>query len=119
MRLKALMTKHYDINVYETGNGKEPYTEWVESLDQTASARIDARLTRIEKNGNRGDCEPVGDGVFELKLDFGPGYRIYFGYETDKMLILLLGGYKKGQQKNIDKAREYWREYISQKRGKK
>ena len=113
------MTKHYDINVYETGNGKEPYTEWVESLDQTASVRIDARLTRIEKNGNMGDCEPVGDGVFELKLDFGPGYRIYFGYETDKMLILLLGGYKKGQQKNIDKAKEYWREYISPKRGKK
>ena len=118
MRLKAEMTEHYDITVYETENRKEPYTEWVESLDQNASIRIDARLTRIEKNGNMGDCEPVGDGVFELKLDFGPGYRIYFGYETDKMLILLLGGYKKGQQKNIDKAREYWREYVSQKRGK-
>jgi putative addiction module killer protein len=113
------MIYNYEIAIYKTAKGKEPYTEWIKSLDQNASARMDARLTRIEKNGNMGDCEPVGDGVFELKFDFGPGYRIYFGYETDKILILLLGGYKKGQQKNIDKARSYWNEYILQKGGKK
>lgn len=82
-------------------------------------SRIDARLTRIEKTGNFGVCESVGDGVFELKFDFGPGYRVYFGYKTDKVLVLLLGGYKKGQQKDIDKAKEYWHEYLSLKRGKK
>jgi putative addiction module killer protein len=70
-------------------------------------------------SGNLGVCESVGDGVFELKIDFGPGYRVYFGYKTDKVLILLLGGCKKGQQKDIDKAKEYWHEYLSQKRGKK
>lgn len=90
----------------------------MDSLDKSTLARIDARLTRIEKNGNFGDCEPVGDGVFEIKFDFGPGYRIYFGYKTDKNLILLLGGYKKGQQKNIDKAKEYWHEYSSLRKGK-
>lgn len=109
---------YYQIDIYQTSQGKEPYREWVESLDKTVLVRIDARLTRIEKNGNFGDCEPVGNGVFELKFDFGPGYRIYFGYKTDTNLILLLGGYKKGQQKNIDKAQEYWLEYISLRRTK-
>ena len=59
-----------------------------------------------------------GDGVFELKLDFGPGYRIYFGHKTKTCLILLFGGYKKSQQKDINKAKEYWREHLSQKGGK-
>ena len=112
------MTGHHEIDIYKTNSGKEPYTEWEESLDSSVLIRIDARLTRIEKNGNLGDCEPVGDGVFELKFDFGAGYRVYFGYKTNKNLVLLLGGYKKGQQKNIDKAKEYWREYLSLKKGK-
>ena len=113
------MTNAFEIEVYKTSTGKEPYTEWEESLDNSALGRIDARITRIEKTGNFGVCEPVGDGVFELKLDFGPGYRVYFGYKTDTVLVLLLGGYKKGQQKDIDKAKEYWHEYLSLKRGKK
>ena len=113
------MTNHYTIDIYQTSGGKEPYSEWLDSLDKSALARIDARITRIEKNGNLGDCEPVGDGVFEIKFDFGPGYRIYFGYQAETNLVLLLGGYKKGQQKNIDKAKEYWREYFSQRKGKK
>jgi len=113
------MTNHYTIDIYQTSAGKEPYSEWVDSLDKSTLARIDARITRIEKNGNLGDCEPVGEGVFEIKFDFGPGYRIYFGNKTDTNLVLLLGGYKKGQQKNIEKAKEYWREYFSLRKGKK
>ena len=113
------MTNAFETEVYKTSTGKEPYTEWEENLDYGVLSRLDARLTRIEKTGNLGDCEPVGDGVFELKFDFGPGYRVYFGYKTDKVLVLLLGGYKKGQQKNIDKAKEYWNEYLSPKRSKK
>lgn len=61
----------------------------------------------------------MGDGVFELKFDFGPGYRVYFGFKTDTFLLLLLGGYKKGQQRDIDKAIGYWRGHLSLKRGKK
>jgi len=113
------MTHAFDIEVYKTNTGKEPYAEWAESLDKNALVRIDARITRIEKTGNFGIYESVGEGVFELKLDFGPGYRIYFGYKTDTVLVLLLGGHKKGQQKDIDKAQKYWREYLSPKRGKK
>ena len=55
----------------------------------------------------------MGDGVFELKLDFGPGYRVYFGFEGDVLLILLVGGNKGGQQKDIDKAIAYWRDHLS------
>ena len=112
------MTHYFEIEIYQTSLGKEPFNQWLEGLDKGALARIDARLTRIERNGNFGDCEPVGEGVFEIKFDFGPGYRIYFGYKTNTNLILLLGGYKKGQQKNIDKAKEYWHEYLSQRKGK-
>lgn len=113
------MAAQYETTLYNTSNGKEPYTEWLESLDKAVSARIDARITRIEESGNFGVCEPIGEGVFELKFDFGPGYRVYFGYKSETCLILLCGGYKKGQQKNIDKAIEYWHDYLSLKRGKK
>lgn len=79
--IRAFMIKAFETEVYKTNTGKEPYTEWEDSLDQNILARIDARITRIEKTGNFGICEPVGEGVFELKLDFGPGYRVYFGYK--------------------------------------
>ena len=88
-------------------------------MDKTTIARIDARLTRIRETGNFGVCEPVGDGVFELKFDFGPGYRVYFGFKTDTFLILLFGGYKKGQQRDINKAKEYWQDHLSLRRSKK
>jgi putative addiction module killer protein len=62
------------------------------------------------KNGNFGDCEPVGDGVSELKIHFGPGYRVYFGQDGNDV-ILLLGGEKKAQSANIKTAKEYWKDY--------
>ena len=93
------MSESYEIEIYKTIAGKEPFNEWLVSLDKNTFGRIDARIARIRQTGNLGVCEPVGDGVFELKLDFGPGYRAYFGYKTDTLLIFLLGGHKKGQQK--------------------
>src|SRR5271156_5100375 len=113
------MTCFYEIEIYKTSKGKEPYTEWEKGLDKTTVARIDARLTRLRETGNLGICEPVGDGVFELKFNFGPGYRLYFGCKKNTSLILLLGGYKKGQQKDINKAKEYWLDHLSVKIGKK
>ncbi len=112
-------TDKYKIEIYKTDKGKEPYTDWLNSLDITPRARIKARITRIRETGNFGICEPVGDGVFELKLDVGPGYRVYFGYQAETTLLLLFGGYKKGQQRDINKAIEYWRDHLSPKRGKK
>lgn len=109
----------YETGIYKTHSGKEPYIEWLESLDRTVRARINARFTRIQETNNLGNYEPVGDGVFELKFDFGPGYRVYFGFKEDTFLILLFGGHKKGQQRDIDKAKEYWQDHLSLKRGKK
>ncbi len=112
------MTKPYEIELYRTALGKEPYTEWEESLDKVVMARVDARLTRIRNSGNVGNCESVGDGVFELKFDFGPGYRVYFGLEKETNMILLLGGSKKGQQKDINKSKGYWKDHLSMRRGR-
>jgi len=108
----------YEIVIYQTNTGKEPYTEWSISLDTMTMARIDARLTRIRETGNCGICEPVGDGVFELKFDFGPGYRVYFGYKTKKCLLLLYGGYKKSQQRDIHKAKKYWLDHLTMEEGR-
>lgn len=99
----------------ETSGNREPYTEWESSLDRQIRTRIDARLTRIRLTGNLGDFKPVGDGVYELKLDFGPGYRVYFGFDKkkNKMIILLAGGSKRTQVKDIIKSKQYWQDYLS------
>ncbi len=96
--------------IYEV-NGKEAYSIWLKSLPISVRARIMARIARVEV-GNLGGCRSVGDGVFELKFHFGPGYRVYFG-EMDDTIILLNGGAKKSQKKDIKKAKECWKEYIS------
>ena len=97
--------------IYEV-NGKEPYSIWLKSLPISDRARIMARIARVEV-GNLGDCRSVGDGVFELKFHFGPGYRVNFGEIDDTIIILLNGGAKKSQKKDIKKAKECWTEYIS------
>lgn len=104
------MIQPYEIVIYQTATGKEPYTEWEESLDKSTMARIDARLTRIRETGSIGKCEPVGDGVYELKFDFGS--------EKETSMILLLGGSEKLQQRDINKSKEYWKDHLLIKRGK-
>ena len=98
------------VAIYQDAHGKEPFNEWVSSLSRTDRARVVTRLDRIE-TGNLGDCKPVGDGVFELRLHFGAGYRIYFG-EVERMIILLLcGGDKSSQDTDIQHAKAYWKHY--------
>lgn len=80
--------------------------------DQLTKAKIRIRLDRLEM-GNFGQCEPVGDGVFELKIDFGPGYRIYFGKIGLKCVLLLCAGDKSSQKSNILKAKVYFKDYQS------
>ncbi len=95
---------------FKEGEEESPFDLWMEGLrDSKGRGIIWNRLDRVE-DGNFGDCEPVGEGVFELKIDFGPGYRVYFGEDGD-LVILLLGGTKKTQAKDIVKAKEYWRDY--------
>ena len=94
-------TQPRDIEVYETLNGQVPFTEWFASIQDTKTqTRIRGRLDRLEKR-NFGDCESVGSGVFELRLHFGPGYRIYFGEVGRTIVLLLCGGDKSTQARDI------------------
>lgn len=96
---------------YQTEGGKEPLIDWLLSLrDKQAQAKIRVRLKRLEA-GNFGDCEPVGDGVQELKEHLGAGYRVYFGLHGQTVVILLCGGSKKSQAADIRTAREYWEDW--------
>lgn len=101
------------IRIYETETGRRPFEEWVKDLsDLPTVRRIQARLAGVSA-GNLGDVKSVGDGVNELRLAFGPGYRIYFGAVGDELIILLCGGDKSSQDKDIKKAKEFWSDYRS------
>ena len=104
------------IQIYQTKEKDSPFETWLDKLnDINAKARILQRIDRIEL-GNFGDCEPVGDGVHELRIDYGPGYRIYFGNDGKQLVILLCGGTKRRQEKDIKKAKEYWEDYNVRKK---
>lgn len=96
---------------YQTEDGKEPLTDWLRSLrDKQVQAKMLVRIKRLEA-GNFGDCEPVGDGVQELREHLGAGYRVYFGRHGQAVVILLCGGSKKSQPADIKTAREYWEDW--------
>ncbi len=100
-----------ELRIYVTEDGREPFSEWVASLrDIKARAKIRVRLDRV-RLGNLGDCRGVGEGVQELRLDYGPGYRVYFGQEGATIVLLLCGGDKNTQSNDIDTAKQYWNEY--------
>jgi putative addiction module killer protein len=96
---------------YQREDGGEPFTDWLSSLrDRAAEARIRVRLRRVEA-GNFGDCEPVGDGVTELRIHVGAGYRVYFGRHGKTLVILLCGGDKGSQVADIKRAKDFWAEW--------
>ncbi|MBU6155275.1 MAG: type II toxin-antitoxin system RelE/ParE family toxin [Bdellovibrionales bacterium] len=95
---------------YVSENGEIPVRLWMESLHPTAMFRVEARLDRLS-SGNLGDWKSVGEGVFELRLQFGPGYRVYFAYHREDTLIVLLGGDKGSQEKDVKVARGYWADF--------
>ena len=89
---------------YRTADGREMVSEWLERLrDVRAKARIAVRITRLAA-GNCGDCKPLRDGVSELRVDYGPGYRIYFSMVGTQVVLLLCAGDKRTQEADIDKA---------------
>ncbi len=92
----------------ETANGNSPYLEWEEKLDTTARATARIRINRV-RLGNFGDCEPIKgtSGLYELRIHLGPGYRVYFGKIKETVVIILCGGDKRSQERNIKKAKEY------------
>jgi putative addiction module killer protein len=100
--------------LYETSDGKCPWHEWFHKLsDRKAQAALDARLLRLQR-GHFGDCKGVGEGVFELRIHYGPGYRVYFGEDGDSLVVLLSGGSKRTQKRDIARAKAYWADYRSQ-----
>ena len=103
-------TRPKEIRIYEDEEGRAPFSEWMDRQEAPLYSRVMARLERVEL-GNLGDHRGVGDGVFELKIDFGPGYRVYFGLDGSELVVLLIGGTKKTQRRDIETAKQYWRNY--------
>lgn len=101
------------IIIYCEPGGNEPFTEWLNRLrDPVTRRRILQRLLRVE-SGHYGDFKAVGDGVNELRFFLGAGYRVYFGEDGDKLVVLLCGGDKDSQSRDIQQAQRYWQEYLT------
>ena len=100
-----------ELRYYQTFAGEQPFTEWLKGLnDRRARTRIEARLARVAV-GSLGDVEAVGEGVMELRIDWGPGYRVYFSRLGQVIILLLCGGDKRTQQKDIKRAKAYFEDY--------
>ncbi len=106
------MNKKRSARFYRTEYGKEPAKEWLDSLrDTIGQAKIWIRI-RMAEMGNFGDCKRVGEGVSELRIRYGPGYRVYFGLDVKgDLIVLLMGGKKSSQRRDIEKAKSFWKNY--------
>jgi putative addiction module killer protein len=100
---------------YYISDGRSPFADWFAELESVARAKVATAIARIEQ-GNLSNVKTVGGGVLEYKIDFGPGYRVYFGRDGDVLVILLCGGTKKRQQRDIENAIACWRDYRQGKR---
>jgi len=102
------------VKYFQGSNGKEPFTDWLAGLrDIKGRAIIRTRIDRL-RLGDPGRHRPVGEGVIELKIDFGPGYRVYYGHIGRTVVLLLCGGDKGSQDRDIKRAKKYFREYRSE-----
>jgi putative addiction module killer protein len=107
-----------EIRYYVAPSGLQPFAAWFEDLEPLARAKVTRAIVRLEQ-GNFSSVKSVGEGVLEYRIDFGPGYRVYFGRDGETLVILLTGGTKKRQQRNIDAAHAYWQDYKQSKRGRR
>ena len=104
-----------EIREYIDTEGRSSYARWFDLLDAQAAAKVATVMVRMEQ-GNLSNAKGVGAGVLECRIDFGPGYRVYFGKDGDDLIILLGGGTKKRQQQDIETAHDIWQEYRRRKR---
>lgn len=99
------------IVIYADEDGNEPFQQWIDNLrDQQGRRRIINRLRRVQQ-GNYGDVKPIGEGLSELRIFSGPGYLVYFGEDAGNIVIVLCGGDKDSQDRDIENAKAYWKEY--------
>jgi putative addiction module killer protein len=99
------------VEIYEAADDKSPFKSWLRNLrDQRAKQAVRARIARV-RLGNLGDHRPVGEGVIELRIHSGPGYRVYLGRDGDELVILLVGGDKSTQDRDITNAKAYWKDH--------
>ncbi len=105
----------YELRGYIDEKDNRPFAAWFDGLDVPASAKIAIALARMGE-GNFSNAKGVGGGVYEYKIDFGPGYRIYFGKDGERIVILLGGGTKKRQDKDIETAHTRWADYKRRKK---
>ena len=105
-----------DIREYQTEKGVSPFADWFGGLDAIAAAKVATAMTRLSL-GNTSQVKGVGSGVFEVRINFGPGYRVYFGKDGQEIVILLTSGTKKKQQREIATSHAYWKDYKKRKEG--
>jgi putative addiction module killer protein len=99
-----------ELRYYLASDGQSPFELWFSDLEAAAAAKVSVALARLEQ-GNLSNVKGVGEGVLEYRIDWGPGYRVYFGREGDVLVILLTGGTKRRQQRDIDTAKDLWTDY--------
>jgi putative addiction module killer protein len=107
-----------EIRYYVALSGLQPFAAWFADLEPVARAKVTRAIVRLEQ-GNFSNVKSVGEGVLEYRIDFGPGYRVYIGRDGEALVILLMGGTKKRQQRDIDAAHAYWQDYKQSKRGRR
>lgn len=103
------------VEMYEDAHGGCPFADWFGKIDSQSAVKVTAAITRMEA-GNPGDVKSVGGGVSERRINFGPGLRLYFGRDGQDLILLLVGGTKRGQQRDIERAKALWAEYKKRKR---
>ncbi len=99
------------IKIFQDKNGRLPFQEWRLSQSLDTRAVIDVYIDRVAQGGSIKNIKSLGDGVYEIKITIGPAYRIYFAYENNAIILLLVGGTKKSQDKDIKLAKKYWSSY--------
>jgi len=105
-----------EVRYYLSLEGRSPFATWFNDLDPQARAKVTTAVARLEQ-GNFSNVKGVGEGVLEYRIDFGPGYRVYFGKDGEVLVILLTGGTKKRQQRDIDAAKAFWSDYKRRRKG--
>ncbi len=106
-------TTNKEVKLFRDSNGKEPFINWLEKLDNATRRIIEHRIARLSL-GNYGDYKRISQDIFELRFQIGSGYRVYFAEDRGSIVILLSGGDKKTQTRDIEKAKNYYNEYRKQ-----